>query len=134
MSRKEVMLLKFAFSSLIAILGFSLPGCAHKLAKGSTQQGAASWYGESHHGQRTAGGEKFDMNALTAAHRTLPMNSVVQVTSMSSGKSVAVRINDRGPFTGGRIIDVSRAAAERLGFIQKGTDQVTVQVLSIPGR
>lgn len=74
------------------------------------------------------------MRALTAAHRKLPMNSVVRVTSLTTGKTVTVRINDRGPFTGGRIIDVSRAAAEQLGFIQKGTDEVSLEVLSIPGR
>ena len=132
MHRKEVMHLRSAFFSMILILGVSLPGCAHKLRAGSSQKGKASWYGESHQGTRTASGEKFDMNALTAAHRTLPMNSVVRVTSLSSGKSVSVRINDRGPFSGGRIIDVSKAAAQQLGFIQKGTDEVELEVLSTP--
>jgi rare lipoprotein A len=122
-----------AFSSMIFILSFSLPGCAHKLHTGGSQSGKASWYGASHQGQRTANGEKFDMNANTAAHRTLPMNSVVRVSSRSSGKSVQVRINDRGPFSGGRIIDVSRAAAQQLGFIEKGTDVVDLEIISIPG-
>ena len=133
MDRRESMGFKTAFSSMLLILSFSLPGCAHKLSTGSSQTGQASWYGASHHGLRTASGEKFDMNANTAAHRTLPMNSVVLITSLTSGKSVQVRINDRGPFSGGRIIDVSRAAAQRLGFIEKGTDQVELEVLSIPG-
>lgn len=127
------MLRKTAFSALVMILGFSLQSCAHKLHTGSLQSGKASWYGASHHGHRTASGEKFDMNANTAAHRTLPMNSVVRVTSHSSGKSVQVRINDRGPFSGGRIIDVSRSAAQQLGFVEKGTDVVDLEVISIPG-
>ena len=114
-------------------LSIGLQACASsKLTTGSTQKGRASWYGASHQAQRTASGEKFDMNELTAAHRTLPFNSVVQVTSLSSGKSVEVRINDRGPFSKGRIIDVSRAAAEKLGFINKGTDQVELKVISMP--
>lgn len=125
---------KSAFSAMIIVLSISQSGCAQKLHAGSSQQGRASWYGASHQGHRTASGEKFDMNALTAAHRTLPMNSIVRVTSLSSGKSVSVRINDRGPFTGGRIIDVSRAAADQLGFIQKGTDEVEIEVVSVPGR
>lgn len=133
MHRRESMGFKTALSSTIVILSFSLPGCAHKLRTGSSQTGQASWYGESHHGHRTASGEKFNMNANTAAHRTLPMNSVVRVTSLSSGKSVQVRINDRGPFSGGRIIDVSRAAAQTLGFLEKGTDEVELEVMSIPG-
>lgn len=74
------------------------------------------------------------MNADTAAHPTLPMNSLVRVTSLSSGKSVSVRINDRGPFSGGRIIDVSRSAAQKLGFIEKGLDEVEIEVLSTPGK
>lgn len=117
---------------ILPILAFSLQGCAHKLKESKTQQGRASWYGDSHHGQRTANGEKFDMHALTAAHRTLPMNSMVRVTSLSTGKSVSVRINDRGPYSKGRIIDVSKAAAAQLGLIEKGLDDVEIQVLSIP--
>lgn len=123
-----------ALSLMFLIFIFSLPGCAHKLHAGSSQSGKASWYGPSHHGNRTASGEKFDMNAKTAAHRTLPMNSIVRVTSRSSGKSVQVRINDRGPYSGGRIIDVSRAAAQQLGFIDKGVDEVDLEVISVPGK
>ncbi|WP_413577566.1 septal ring lytic transglycosylase RlpA family protein [Bdellovibrio sp. HCB290] len=119
---------------LILLMGLSLPGCAHALQVGSVAKGKASWYGESHHGNRTASGEKFDMTEMTAAHRSLPMGSKVKVTSLSSGRSVTVRINDRGPFSKGRIIDVSEAAAKELGMIQKGVDQVKIEVLSIPGR
>lgn len=74
------------------------------------------------------------MNALTAAHRTLPMGSMVKVKSLSTGKTVTVRINDRGPFAKGRIIDVSKAAAKKLGFLKKGTDKVEVTVVSSPGK
>lgn len=100
--------------------------------KKKLQRGMASWYGANHQGKRTASGEKFNMNALTAAHRTLPMNSVVKVKSLSTGKTVLVRINDRGPFAQGRIIDVSKAAAQKLGFIKRGTDRVEIDVVSTP--
>jgi len=94
------------------------------------QHGAASWYGRDFHGRRTASGERFDMNALTAAHRTLPLASYVRVTNTKNEKSVIVRINDRGPFHTGRIIDLSRAAAEVLGMQHSGTTRVEIQGLS----
>ncbi|MGE5085661.1 MAG: septal ring lytic transglycosylase RlpA family protein [Bacillota bacterium] len=118
--------------TLFLILALSLPSCAHTLKKGSTQRGRASWYGPNHDGHKTASGEVFDLQQMTGAHRTLPMNSKVKVTSLSSGKSVVVRINDRGPFSKGRIIDVSQAAAQQLGMIKKGTDKVEIEVLEIP--
>ncbi|MGZ3746766.1 MAG: septal ring lytic transglycosylase RlpA family protein [Pseudobdellovibrionaceae bacterium] len=126
--------LSLAFS---AVVWASLPACAHQTHQsglGGSQQGWASWYGDSHQGHRTASGEPFDMNALTAAHRSLPMNSVVRVTSLSSGKSITVRINDRGPFSRERILDVSKAGAQRLGFIDKGVDKVQIDILSVPGK
>lgn len=89
-------------------------------AKGYNETGSASWYGKRFHGGPTASGEKFDMNALTAAHKTLPFNSKVKVTNLVTGSNIVVRINDRGPFTEGRLIDVSSAAAELLGFNGKG--------------
>jgi rare lipoprotein A len=94
-----------------------------------TQTGEASWYGERHHGRRTASGEPFDMHALTAAHRTLPFGTRCRVTSLRSGRMVVVRINDRGPWSKGRIIDLSRAAAEAIGMIVAGHVPVTVEVL-----
>jgi peptidoglycan lytic transglycosylase len=103
-----------------------------KKSKKKSQRGTASWYGSTHQGKRTASGEKFNMNALTAAHRTLPMGSVVKIKSLTTGKSVVVRINDRGPFAHGRIIDVSKAAAQKLGFIKRGTDRVEVSIVSSP--
>ena len=91
--------------------------------------GMASYYGRKFDGRRTASGETFDMHELTAAHRTLPFGSKVRVTNSANGRSVVVRINDRGPFHGGRLIDVSRAAAERLGLIAPGSGRVTLTLL-----
>lgn len=102
--------------------------------RGEIQRGNASWYGERHHGRLTASGERFDMNDLTAAHRTLPMSSRVRVTNERNGRSVEVRINDRGPYGRGRIIDLSRAAARVLGMIEAGVVPVTVEILSVPER
>jgi rare lipoprotein A len=93
------------------------------------RSGTASWYGEDFHGRRTANGETYDMNALTAAHTTLPMPTIVRVTNLDNGRSVVVRINDRGPFAEGRIIDMSRAGARELGFERNGLARVRVAVL-----
>ena len=94
------------------------------------ETGIASWYGPNFHGKRTANGERYDQHELTAAHRTLQMPSLVRVTNLENGRSVVVRINDRGPFAHGRIIDVSKRAAELLGFINRGTARVRVEVLT----
>lgn len=91
--------------------------------------GLASWYGKDFHGSLTANGEIFDMNALTAAHKTLPMPSFVRVTNLTNGKNLVLRVNDRGPFVPGRIIDVSRKAARILGFKEHGVTQVKVEIL-----
>lgn len=88
--------------------------------------GMASWYGERFHGKRTASGEAFNMNEFTAAHKTLPFGTQVQVRNLDNGQEVVVRINDRGPFTRGRVIDLSRAAAQAIGLIQTGTARVAV--------
>jgi rare lipoprotein A len=93
-------------------------------------EGMASFYGAELAGNRTANGERFDPDALTAAHRTLPMGTRLRVTNKSNGKSVIVRINDRGPFAKGRIIDVSRAAAEKISMIRSGTARVTLERIS----
>ncbi len=95
----------------------------------SQLEGIASYYAEEFHGRTTANGETYDMNALTAAHRTLPFNSKVRVTNRENGKSVVVRINDRGPFKGDRIIDLSLAAAKAIGLIAHGTAPVSLDVL-----
>jgi rare lipoprotein A len=91
------------------------------------ETGIASWYGPDFHGKATANGESYDMDALTAAHRTLPLPTVVRVTNLENGRSLRLRVNDRGPYARGRIIDVSRRAAHLLGFHQNGTARVRVQ-------
>ena len=91
--------------------------------------GVASWYGEQFNERYTANGEVFDLNGLTAAHKTLPMPTIVQVTNLANGRSLRLRVNDRGPFADGRIIDVSRRAAQLLGFETQGTTPVRVEVM-----
>ena len=91
------------------------------------QVGTASWYGPRFHGKKTANGEVFNQNKLTAAHRTLPLGTTVEVTNVTNGKSVEVKINDRGPYVNGRVIDLSRAAAIRLGMKDAGLARVQIQ-------
>jgi rare lipoprotein A len=98
------------------------------------ETGIASWYGEQFHGKLTANGEIYDMNDLTAAHRTLPMPSLVRVTNLENGRSMILRINDRGPFAAGRIIDLSRRSAQLLGMDRAGTAKVRVQILADESR
>ena len=100
---------------------------------GYAEQGVASWYGRDFHGKRTSSGEVYDMYALTAAHKTLPLPTDARVTNLTTGKSIVVRINDRGPFKSERIIDLSYVAAHKLGFIQTGQAQVEVEAI-VPGR
>lgn len=94
-----------------------------------SEVGISSWYGKDFHAKRTANGEKYDMNALTAAHRTLPLPSIVKVTNLENGRSLVLRVNDRGPYAKNRIIDVSRRAAQLLGFYTQGTTKVRVEVM-----
>lgn len=94
-----------------------------------TQVGLASWYGNAHAGHKTASGELFDPNAMTAAHRTLPLGIRVRITNVENGRTVTVRINDRGPADESRIIDLSRAAADALGFRTNGTVRVRLEQL-----
>jgi rare lipoprotein A len=93
------------------------------------QTGMASWYGDQFNGRPTATGERFDMYALTAAHKTLPLPGLVEVTNLANGRSIVVRINDRGPFVDGRIIDLSRGSADALGMLQQGVGEVRVRYL-----
>ena len=93
------------------------------------QCGGASWYGPGFHGKKTASGERFNENAMTAAHKTLPLGSVVKVTNQRTGKSIKVTINDRGPYAKGRIIDLSKAAAAKLGTKKSGVGNVCVAKL-----
>ncbi len=98
-------------------------------ARGYAETGMASWYGPGFHGRKTASGERFDQKALTAAHKTLPFGTRVRVENLANGREVVVRINDRGPFSAKRIIDLSRAAAQKLGMIASGTARVRVTAL-----
>lgn len=93
------------------------------------QKGPASWYGPGFHGRKTASGEIYDMHAMTAAHKRLPLGTKVKVTNLDNGKSVVVRINDRGPFHGNRILDLSKAAAGEIGAIEKGVAPVSIVVM-----
>jgi rare lipoprotein A len=101
-------------------------------ARGYVEEGIASWYGPGFHGKQTSNRETYDMNALTAAHKTLPFNTKVKVTRLDGQADVIVRINDRGPFVNGRIIDLSYAAAKKLSMIKKGTIRVRLTVLDAP--
>jgi peptidoglycan lytic transglycosylase len=104
----------------------------HPLKKaypGFFQRGIASWYGPGFNGRKTASGEIYDMHTLTAAHNILPLNTLVRVTNLSNNKDVVVRINDRGPFVGERVIDLSLAAAQEIGMVAPGTTPVRVSVI-----
>jgi rare lipoprotein A len=132
-------LLRLAFS--IALWGALGAGCGtYRASGGAVSQvdpkgkshdlsGKASWYGDRFQGRKTASGEPFDMNALTAAHKTLPFGTVVEVTRPDSGQVVKVRITDRGPFVKGRVIDLSRAAAQQLGMIRAGVVPVQLKIV-----
>lgn len=104
-------------------------GLGASAARQASTDGIASYYGKDHHGKKTANGETFDMYKLTAAHRSLPFGSRVRVTNLANNRSVVVRINDRGPYIKGRVIDLSQAAAERLEMIEVGIVPVRVEVL-----
>ncbi|RFM30638.1 septal ring lytic transglycosylase RlpA family protein [Deminuibacter soli] len=122
-------------AALLLCCGLLLASCSRKVhstgstetpghGKVYTESGKASYYAEQFNGRKTANGEIFNMNQLTAAHRTLPFNTLVKVTNKTNGKSVQVRINDRGPFVKGRIIDVSKEAARQLGMLGAGVADV----------
>ena len=131
-------------ASLLFLIVWGVSGCAGRPPKpaaspadypvGYVERGYASWYGPGFHGNRTASGEVYDRHQLTAAHRTLPMGTIVQVRSLTNGRLVTVRINDRGPFVNGRIIDLSWAAAQVLAMAGPGTDQVELRVVGYQGR
>ena len=113
-------------AALVAGLILSATGTVHA---GGAQCGGASWYGPGFHGKKTASGQRFNENAMTAAHKTLPLGTIVKVVDQRTGKSIQVVINDRGPYARGRIIDLSKAAATRLGFVGRGTTKVCLAQL-----
>lgn len=128
---------------VVALVAALCCACGHKrtarrnvppppAVPGSTESGVASWYGPPYHGRQAAGGEIYDMETLVAAHRTLPFNTWVRVVNLTNQKAIDVRIIDRGPFVGGRIIDLSKAAARAIDMIGPGTAQVRVEVLRAP--
>lgn len=129
--------------AVLVVLACGLGACQHQAAGTATltpatagpapkpaQVGTASWYGGSFKGRRTASGERFNPGALTAAHPHLPIGTVLRVTNLDNQRSVAVRVNDRGPFTGRRIIDLSRASADRLDMVRAGHARVAVEVVT----
>jgi rare lipoprotein A len=122
--------------ALMLVLGSAAAGCAgasvnaRPSSSGYDLEGEAAWYGEDFQGRPTASGEAFDMNDLTAAHPDLPFGTTVRVTRPDTGQSVVVRINDRGPYTRGRIIDLSYAAAREIDMVSAGILWVTIEILS----
>jgi rare lipoprotein A len=130
------------FPATLFIVSF-VAGCSSPAPKpvyfpgypvGYIERGMASWYGPGFHGNKTANGERYDMHKLTAAHRTLPLGSIAVVRSATTGKEVTVRINDRGPFAKGRVLDLSYAGAQTLGMVGHGTDQIELRVIGFQGR
>lgn len=127
-----------SYALLLALCLSFASGCARSrpagrgVRVGGSQSGIASYYADKYHGRKTASGETFDQNKMTAAHRTLPFGTKVRVTNVGSGKSVTVRVNDRGPFVKGRVIDLSRAAAQKLGIVRSGLAAVKVEVIQAP--
>jgi rare lipoprotein A len=123
------------FQVLAVVLCLSSGACSwipkgeSELDVGIKERGVASWYGAQFHGKQAANGELFNMEALTAAHRTLPLGSMVRVVNLLNGKHVRVRINDRGPYVNGRILDLSRAAAAQLGMVDGGLSVIQLEVI-----
>lgn len=109
-----------------------LSATANKTLNSFRQSGLASWYGKALHGKKTASGERFDMHALTAAHPSLPLGSHALITNPNNGKSVVVRINDRGPFHGKRVLDLSYAAAKAVGIAERGVGKVVIERITSP--
>jgi rare lipoprotein A len=124
------------FGLLVVVLvgcGSRRPPQAPAAGTASVQTGIASWYGPGFHGEATSSGEIYDQNQLTAAHRTLPLGTRVEVTNLDNGRSIEVKVNDRGPFVGDRVIDLSYAAARAIDMIGPGTAPVRIQVLGGTG-
>ncbi|MDH4185969.1 MAG: septal ring lytic transglycosylase RlpA family protein [Nitrospira sp.] len=127
-SRRLLWAMSLSFGLLLGACSW-VPRGESQLDVGIEDRGVASWYGEAFHGKQAANGELFDMEALTAAHRTLPLGSVVRVLNLVNGKHVHVRITDRGPYINGRILDLSRGAAARIGMLTEGLSVVRVQLV-----
>ena len=122
-------LVSAALAALLLLAGIDAQASSHSGQSGSAQAGMASYYHDRFHGRRTASGARYDKHDYSAAHKTLPLGTRVRVTDARSGKSVVVRINDRGPYARGRVIDLSRAAAREIGLTRKGVARVKLEVL-----
>jgi rare lipoprotein A len=123
---------------ILSFLVILLAGCARltwwgeeEVCPGASYYGVASWYGRDFHGRQTANGERYNMNAHTAAHRTWPFGTVVRITNLRNGKQTTVRINDRGPWVRGREIDLSYQAARDLGMLNTGLEKVMMEIVSM---
>jgi rare lipoprotein A len=116
---------------LMALLAFGCATARPRTAGSTYERGVASWYGPGFHGRATASGERYDMDALTAAHPSLPFGTLVEVVNLDNGRRVTVRINDRGPFEKGRVIDLSRAAARAIGMLGPGTARVELVAVGV---
>jgi rare lipoprotein A len=127
-SRQFLTAMSLSLGLVLGACSWVPTGTSH-LDVGIEDRGVASWYGEAFHGKQAANGELFDMGALTAAHRTLPLGSVVRVVNLVNGKHIHVRITDRGPYVNGRILDLSRGAAVRIGMLGGGLSMVRVQLV-----
>lgn len=130
LSNKNLPLILF-----LALITVFVASCAKKQARiepgiSVNEEGYASWYGPGFHGRRTASGERYNMWKMTAAHKELPFGTVVKVTNKENEKSVIVKINDRGPFKPGRVIDLSKAAAKEIGLLRSGVAMVVVEILT----
>ncbi len=121
--------LKKPFLTGLIAAALLMPPLSVAHALGTSQQGIASYYGQKFHGRKTASGERYDHGAMTAAHRTAPFGSQIRVTNLANGRSVIVRVNDRGPWTRGRVVDVSGIAARQLGMTGRGLTRVSVSPL-----
>ncbi|MBI5755902.1 MAG: septal ring lytic transglycosylase RlpA family protein [Nitrospirae bacterium] len=119
----------FILITVIIISSCTFPARRPPYAAGYIERGIASWYGEDFHGRPTSSGEIYDMFRLTAAHKLMPLGTKARITNLENGQSIVVKINDRGPFVDGRIIDLSYGAAERLGMLETGLSRVEVEVL-----
>lgn len=121
---------RVALAAALSVMMTAAPVLSQAEARETVLSGVASWYGPGFHGRTTANGERYNMNDLTAAHKSLKFGTRVKVTNQNNGLSVVVRINDRGPYVGKRIIDLSKSAAQAIDMIGPGTAAVTVEVLA----
>ena len=129
---------RLARGLVVATLMVAVAACGGKSAPTTTPEyvpgkkyeevGVASWYGKKYHGRKTASGEVFKMNKLTAAHRTLPLGLTAKITNLDNGRTVKVKINDRGPFIDGRVLDLSYGAAKKLGMVDAGLARVRIEI------